>query len=207
MLSERLRGWTDGLRETIGRTVGRLGISPNALTLVGYALNLVVMYVLALGHLRLGGALVLFAGLFDALDGAVARATDRTSTFGAFFDSVMDRYSEATVLFGLLLWYLGSGAHFEPALIYVVTVGSLMVSYARARAEGLGLECRTGLMTRLERVALLSIGLMALQARITLLTLAILTNLTALQRIVHVWRATRQQANGASGRDGLRAAR
>jgi len=205
MLSERLRGWTDSLRETVGRTVGRLGMSPNALTLVGYALNLVVMYVLARGHLRLGGALVLFAGLFDALDGAVARATHRTSTFGAFFDSVMDRYSEATALFGLLLWYLGSGAYFESALIYVATVGSLMVSYARARAEGLQLSCKIGLMTRLERVVLLSIGLMALQVRITLLALAILANLTALQRTVHVWRAARQQASAADDRDGLRA--
>jgi CDP-diacylglycerol--glycerol-3-phosphate 3-phosphatidyltransferase len=201
MLTERLRNWTQGIRATIGRTLGRLGIRPNALTLLGFALNLVVMYVLARGQLRIGGALVLLASLFDALDGAVARATDQMSTFGAFFDSFVDRYSEATVLFGLLLWYLQRGAQFELALIYVVAVGSLMVSYARARAEGLGFECKTGLLTRLERVALLSIGLMVLQARITLLALAILTNLTALQRVAHVWQATRQQANATGDRD------
>jgi CDP-diacylglycerol--glycerol-3-phosphate 3-phosphatidyltransferase len=159
------------------------------------------MYVLAQGHLRAGGVLVLLAGLFDALDGAVARATGQTSTFGAFFDSVMDRYSEATVLFGLLLWYLRTGSQLEPALIYAVIVGSLMVSYARARAEGLGLECKTGLLTRLERVAILSIGLLALQVRITLWTMAILANLTALQRMAHVWRATRQLADVTNHKD------
>ncbi len=201
MLSERLRRWTQGLREPIGRTLGRLGISPNTLTLLGYGLSLVCMYVLARGHLRVGGALVLLASLFDALDGAVARATGQTSTFGAFFDSVVDRYSEATVLFGLLLWYLGGSAQFESALIYAVIVGSLMVSYARARAEGLGLDCKTGLMTRLERVVVLSIGLMTLQVRITLSALAVLTNLTALQRMAHVWQLTRQKANAADRED------
>ncbi len=207
MLSERLRRWTQGVREPIGRILGRLGISPNALTLLGYALNLTVMCVLALGHLRVGGILVLFAGLFDALDGAVARATGQTSTFGAFLDSVVDRYSEATVLFGLLLWHMRSEAQLELALIYAVIVGSLMVSYARARAEGLGLECKTGLMTRLERVAVLSVGLMALQVRITLAALAILTNLTALQRVAHVWHLTRQQADAADNKDQVHAAR
>jgi CDP-diacylglycerol--glycerol-3-phosphate 3-phosphatidyltransferase len=201
VLSERLRRWTQGIREPIGRALGQLGISPNALTLLGYALNLLVMYVLAQGHLRAGGVLVLLAGLFDALDGAVARATGQTSTFGAFFDSVMDRYSEATVFFGLLLWYLRTGSQLEPALIYAVIVGSLMVSYARARAEGLGLECKTGLLTRLERVAILSIGLLALQVRITLWTMAILANLTALQRMAHVWRATRQLADVTNHKD------
>ena len=201
MLSERLRRWTQVIRDPIGRTLGRLGISPNTRTLLGYGLSLVGMYVLARGHLRLGGALVLLASLFDALDGAVARATGQTSTFGAFFDSVVDRYSEATVLFGLLLWYLGGSAQFESALIYAVIVGSLMVSYARARAEGLGLDCKTGLMTRLERVVVLSIGLMTLQVRITLSALAILTNLTALQRMAHVWQLTRQEANAADRED------
>jgi len=200
-LSERLRRWTQGIREPIGRGLGRLGITPNALTLLGYALNLVVMYVLSQGNLRLGGLLVLLAGLFDALDGAVARATGQTSVFGAFFDSCVDRYSEATVLFGLLWWYLGLGAQLELALIYAVIVGSLMVSYTRARAEGLGLQCKVGLMTRLERVVVLSVGLLALQPRITLAALALLTNFTAVQRMFHVWRVTQRQAR-SGGRDG-----
>jgi CDP-diacylglycerol--glycerol-3-phosphate 3-phosphatidyltransferase len=191
MLSERLRSWGERIRAPLGRALGRLGISPNSLTVVGYVLSLSAMYVLATGQLRLGGVLVAVAAMFDALDGAVARATGTTSTFGAFFDSVIDRYSEATVLFGLLLWYLGSAAQQEVALIYVTLLGSLMVSYARARAEGLGIECKVGWLTRFERVALLSIGLVTQHVRLVLWVMAVLTNITALQRVYHVWRATR----------------
>ena len=194
MLSERLRNWAEGIRAPIGRLLGRLGVSPNALTVSGYLLNLVVMYVLATGRLQLGGVLVALAGLFDGLDGAVARATGRASAFGAFFDSVTDRFSEGTVFFGLFLWYLHTGAQLELALIYVALLGSIMVSYTRARAEGLGIECKIGLLTRFERVALLAIGLIAQQVRLVLWAIAILANLTAVQRMYHVWRATSAQA-------------
>jgi CDP-diacylglycerol--glycerol-3-phosphate 3-phosphatidyltransferase len=192
MLSERLREWTQGIRAPIGRLVGNLGISPNALTVMGYLLSLLVAYVLATGRLQAGGVLVAVAALFDALDGTVARATGQTSTFGAFFDSVMDRFSEATVLFGLFLWYSQIGARTELALIYVTIVGSLMVSYARARAEGLGVQCKVGLLTRFERIALLVIGLTIQQVSLMLWVMAVLTNFTALQRTYHVWRHTKQ---------------
>jgi CDP-diacylglycerol--glycerol-3-phosphate 3-phosphatidyltransferase len=192
MLSERLREWTQGIRAPIGRLVGNLGISPNALTVIGYLLSLLVAYVLATGRLQAGGVLVAVAALFDALDGTVARATGQTSTFGAFFDSVMDRFSEATVLFGLFLWYSQIGARTELALIYVTIVGSLMVSYARARAEGLGVQCKVGLLTRFERIALLVIGLTIQQVSLMLWVMAVLTNFTALQRTYHVWRHTKQ---------------
>ena len=191
MLSEPLRKWTQGIRAPIARVLGRMGISPNSLTVLGYLLNLPVMYVLATGRLQVGGILVVAASLFDALDGAVAREMGQTSTFGAFFDSVLDRFSEATVLLGLFLWYLQQhGARTELVLIYATIVGSLMVSYTRARAEGLGLECKTGLMTRFERVALLSIALIIRQVPLALWVMAVLTNVTALQRVYHVWRLT-----------------
>jgi len=196
MLSEQLRSWGERLRAPLGRALGLLGMSPNSLTVVGYLLNLLVMYVLAAGQLRLGGVLVALAAMFDALDGAVARATGTTSDFGAFFDSVTDRYSEATVLFGLLLWYLGTAAEQEVALIYVTLLGSLMVSYARARAEGLGMECKVGWLTRFERVALLSIGLIIQHVRPVLWVMAVLTNVTALQRVYHVWRVSRAEDDG-----------
>jgi CDP-diacylglycerol--glycerol-3-phosphate 3-phosphatidyltransferase len=170
--------------------LGRLGISPNTLTVTGYLLSLLVMYVLSTGHLRPGGFLLVAAALFDALDGTVARAMRLTSKFGAFFDSVMDRFSEATVLMGLILHYLWSGGQVEAALIYVTIVGSLMVSYTRARAEGLGLECKTGLLTRFERVAVLAIALIIGQVTPALWLMAVLTNFTALQRVHYVWRAT-----------------
>ena len=201
MLSEWLRAKAEGIRAPLGRALGRWGVSPNALTVAGYLLNVLVMYVLATGRLQLGGILVAAAGVFDALDGAVARATGRTSTFGAFFDSVTDRYSEATVLFGLFLWYQQAGARLETALIYIAVVGSLMVSYARARAEGLGLQCKTGLLTRLERVALLAIGLIAQQVQLALWATAVLSNVTALQRTYHVWRETRAMSQPGQRND------
>ncbi len=193
MLSERLREWTQGIRAPIGRALGGLGISPNGLTVLGYLVSLLVAYVLATGRLQAGGVLVALAALFDALDGTVARAMGRTSTFGAFFDSVMDRFSEATVLFGLFLWYSHIGARTELALIYVTIVGSLMVSYARARAEGLGMQCKVGLLTRFERVALLVIGLVIRRVSLALWVMAVLTNFTALQRTYHVWRYAEQR--------------
>jgi CDP-diacylglycerol--glycerol-3-phosphate 3-phosphatidyltransferase len=192
MLSERVRDWTQGIRSATARVLGGWGVAPNTLTLFGYVLHLPVMYMLATGHLRLGGALFVVASVFDALDGSVAREMGQASTFGAFLDSVVDRFSEGTVLFGLLLYYLNSGARLEPALIYVAMFGSLLVSYTRARAEGLGIACKEGLFTRFERVILLAVALMLGLTRPALWILAILTVFTALQRIVYVWR----KANG-----------
>jgi CDP-diacylglycerol--glycerol-3-phosphate 3-phosphatidyltransferase len=143
---------------------------------------------LATGQLRSGGALFVVASAFDALDGSVAREMGQASTFGAFLDSVVDRFSEGTVLFGLLLYYLNRGARLEPALIYVAVFGSLLVSYTRARAEGVGIECKEGLFTRFERVILLAAGLILEWTRPVLWILAILTVFTALQRIAYVWR-------------------
>lgn len=190
MLSERVRDWTQGIRSAIARVLGGWGVSPNTLTVLGYLLHLPVMYLLAIGHLKLGGAGFAVASAFDALDGSVAREMGQASTFGAFLDSVVDRFSEGTVLFGLLLHFLSSGATLEPALIYVAMFGSLLVSYTRARAEGVGIACKEGLFTRFERVILLSVGLVLGFTRPALWALAILTIFTALQRVVHVWRKT-----------------
>lgn len=190
MLSEKVRDWTRGIRASIARLLGRLGISPNALTIFGYLLHLPVMYALATGRMLLGGILLAVASAFDSLDGSVAREMNQTTTFGAFLDSVADRFSEGTVLLGLLLWYLQSGGKAEIILIYTAVFGSLMVSYTRARAEGVGIECKEGLLTRFERVILLVAGLVLQQVHLALWILAILTNVTALQRVYHVWRKT-----------------
>jgi len=175
----------------IARVLARLGVSPNGLTVFGYLFHLPAMYTLATGRLQLGGVLVAIGGLIDTLDGVLAREVGQGSSFGAFLDSVADRFSEATVFFGLFLWYLRSGCQQELALIYAAIFGSLMVSYARARAEALGVQCKVGLFTRFERVTVLVIGLIAQQVRPALWVLAILANVTALQRIYHVWRVTR----------------
>lgn len=170
--------------------LGRLGVTPNQLTVLGVALNAGVGAVIALGHVQLGGFLLILTSLFDLLDGALAKATGRGSKFGAFLDSTLDRYSEGCVLLGLLWLAVQRNQALDIYLIYVVILGSLMVSYTRARAEGLGLECRVGLLGRPERIAVLCLGLMLNLSQGALAILAIFTHLTALQRILHVRRVT-----------------
>jgi len=183
----------------IARLMGRAGLTPNMLTLIGLALNTAVALVLARGYLLLGGGLLLLASSFDALDGALARQTGSQSRFGAFFDSTLDRYSEAVVYGGLLFHFLEQDARIETLLVYAAIIGSQMVSYTRARAEGLGIECKVGLATRADRMLTLSAGLILGWAVPVLWLVAILANVTALQRIAHVWRAVREVADGKQG--------
>ncbi len=168
----------------------RLGVTPNMLTIVGFLLNVGVGVVIATGHLFAGGLFLLVAGLFDMLDGAVARLGQRVTVFGGFLDSTLDRYSEAAVFLGLLALYARQGRTTEVLLVYAVIVGSLMVSYTRARAEGLGLRCDVGWLQRPERIALLGLGLLFNAVVPVLWVLAIFTNLTTMQRVAHVYRLT-----------------
>ena len=179
------------------RAVTRLGLSPNTLTLLGLPVAGVGAYLLSAGQFAAGGAVVLLSGALDLLDGAVARATGRVTRFGAFLDSNVDRVSEAVVLLGLLVYYLGrpstTEAELGAVLVYVAIVSSIMVSYTRARAEGLGIECNVGLMTRPERIAVLSIGLIAGQwwrpaVPIALGLVSLLATVTTVQRVLHVRR-------------------
>lgn len=196
-LAERARAFASRVAAVIARS----GISPNALTMVGLLLNSVVAYFLATGQLVTGGALVLFAGAFDMLDGALARVTNRSSQFGAFLDSTLDRYSEAIVYLGLLIHFARtSGSGWESVLIYVVVVGSVMVSYTRARAEALDMKCEVGILARPERIILLAGGLLLTQLYggsllIALWLLAIFTHITALQRIFYIWIMSRRAAS------------
>jgi len=191
-----LESWArDRSKGLVMRTAGlvsRTGISPTGLTIAGFIFNLGVAYVLAQGQFQLGGVLVLIAGLFDTLDGAVARATGRVTRFGGFIDSTLDRLSEGAVYFGLLYHYAQQGWIVEPLLIYLTLVGSFMVSYTRARAEGLGLSCKVGLFTRLERLLVLALSLLFVQITTGLILLAVGSLFTTLQRIVYVWRNTRE---------------
>ena len=157
MLTTWARTFFRGFLETIGRFFVRVGVTPNQLTLAGLFLQAVVAAVIAAGWLQLGGVLLILFSIFDAFDGTVARLTGRVSRFGAFFDSTLDRYAEAFVLFGLLVYETGqSGTRTEVLLIYASIVGSLLVSYTRAKAESLGIKCMEGILTRAERVALLA---------------------------------------------------
>ena len=190
MLDEWLRQHTHWLVDPIVRAVGRAGIPPNWITVSGLVANVAVAILIAQGHLRIGGVLTAAASVLDALDGTLARVSGQTSPFGAFLDSTLDRFSEAVIYLGLLFHYAQQGQQTEMILIYATVVGSLMVSYTRARAEGLGLQCKVGLLTRAERVGLLAIGLTAVVMPWMLWLLAVLTNVTVAQRVTHVWLLT-----------------
>jgi len=193
MAEKLLRERTKGLLASVARLISRTGVSPNILTFTGFLAALALACILASGHERVAGLLMIPVGLFDALDGALARAKNEVTPFGSFFDSTLDRFSEIALYLGLL--YLYRGSTLETVLIYLTITGSLMVSYTRARAEGLGMECRIGLFTRFERLAVLVVGLLLEQTLIALIILAIFSNLTALQRMWHVRRLTTKENN------------
>ena len=189
----RLRSLLSPIVDGIARVFVKLGFSPSGLTVIGVLVACVAAALIARGMLAVGGVVVLVAGVFDMFDGAVARMTDRATKFGALFDSVMDRVSEAVVLLGLLWFYLEDGEQLGAMLVYVSIVGSTMVSYVRARAEGLGIECKGGLMQRPERVASLGIGIIVGQwwepaVLIVLGVIAVLTVVTTVQRVVEAAR-------------------
>jgi CDP-diacylglycerol--glycerol-3-phosphate 3-phosphatidyltransferase len=176
----------------IVRILSKSGITPNTLTFTNLALNIVAAYVIATGHLLIGGVLILVSGLFDLLDGALARFSKQTTKFGAVLDSTVDRVSEAATLSGLLIWYVPQvGARLEIVLVLAVLVGSFLVSYIRARAEGLGWQCQVGLFTRAERVIVLAIGLLVNQVFIALCILTVFVSVTVVQRLVYLWKQAR----------------
>ncbi len=197
MLSNLVRQRVQFLLNAISRALGALGLTPNMLTLIGFFAMCGIGVVLAFGNFALGGVLIIAAGIFDALDGSLARLTNRVTKFGAFLDSTTDRFAEGALYLGIMYWYLQRGMTFVAYLVFLTLLGSLMVSYARARAEGIGVEMKEGLMTRFERIALLVIGLLLTAALgdasilIVLAILAVFTNLTAVQRMWLVYRATR----------------
>ena len=183
-----------GAVQPLAVALARAGIQANWLTYLGFALNVVVAILVAQGWMFVGGAMFLLVNALDFLDGAVARAAGTAGAFGAFLDSVLDRYSEAVVFVGLILWYAQEGDPLAMTASALALSGSFMVSYCRARAEGLGLDCEVGLLQRPERIVVLGIGLMVAQVVhpmllvAVLIALAVLTNFTTAQRIRHVAR-------------------
>ncbi len=163
-------------------------ITPDQLTLFGFLVNCAVAYFIAegrSGYLTIG-ILIWIAGFFDALDGSVARIQGRVTAFGNFFDSVLDRYSDSVIYLGILARFLRSGKEGYVVLVAVAMIGSLAVSYTRAKAESLDLKCEVGLMPRTVRIVILGAGFCAAQVFWGLLTIAVLSHLTVLQRILHV---------------------
>jgi CDP-diacylglycerol--glycerol-3-phosphate 3-phosphatidyltransferase len=190
------QGWQDRGRALLGPTVealARTGISPTAITLVGLALHFVGGIVVGIGEPRLAALLLIIAGVCDALDGPLARRTGQVTRFGAFLDSNVDRIEETAVLAGIAAFFQSTGWPYANSLIVATLLalgGSLITSYARARAEGLGLDCKVGWFERPHRVVVVLIGLLvgprALAAAI-LIVLG-LSWVTVLQRIHHVYK-------------------
>jgi CDP-diacylglycerol--glycerol-3-phosphate 3-phosphatidyltransferase len=189
--TDRLRPAAAVVLQPIARGLMRLGFTANALTLLGLLLAVSVGLAAALGSIVLAGFLMLLSGPMDALDGTLARLSDTKNKFGAFFDSTADRYAEGFVLIGLSIYGLSLHDNQIVLLSFVAFWGSVMVSYTRARAEGLGLECKVGLFTRMERFVLVTAMLILNQVLPGLILLAALTHITALQRVFHIWHATR----------------
>ena len=171
-----------GIQDTIGRTVGGLGITPNAISLFGFGGNLAAAWLIANGELLFAGIVVLVFSALDMVDGAVARATGLASPFGAVFDAVLDRASEAIVLAACGWYFTERGEQVQAALAYGAIFGSIAVSYMRARAEVAGMSMRDGLFRRQERVAMLTIGLFFNCLTVVIGLLTVLANFTALQR-------------------------
>lgn len=197
MLSNLIRQRVQGVLNSIAGGLNKLGLTPNGLTLIGFFFMCFIGVVIATGNFALGGLLVIVAGIFDALDGSLARLTNRVTKFGAFLDSTTDRFAEGALFLGIMHPFLQRGVTFVAYLAMFALLGSLMVSYARARAEGINVEMKEGMLTRFERIALLIIGL-GLTAffgdaplLIVLAFLAVFTNLTAIQRMWLVYQATK----------------
>ncbi len=192
-LTNWVKGWSGVILDPLSRLLANLGIQPNLLSMIGFFAASAAGAAVAAGYISHGGLLFLVSGPFDALDGALARTAGLESRFGAFLDSFIDRYSEAVVLFGILYWATVHDHHVLVFLTFLTVVGSIMVSYARARAEGLGISCKVGLFTRLERFIVLTLALISQQLFVGMFILALLTNFTALQRMFHVYRQSLRQ--------------
>lgn len=198
MFTTRFEAWIRRQAERLMSVLGRIPVTPNQITVVGVALTFVAAVLAALGYLRGAGVVLIFAGTFDILDGALARSSGRSYPYGAFLDSTLDRYSEGAIYIGLAAYFASMGGPLQRWLLLstvAALAGSFLVSYVRARAQSLGFTCESGLFARPERVVATVVGLIfgGVVLYVVVFLLAILTNLTALQRIREVWLQGRAQ--------------
>ncbi|SRR5581483_5543925 len=198
MFTTRFEAWVRRRAEAVVSALGRLPITPNQVTVVGFVLTVVASCLAAFGQLRWAGIVLIFAGTCDILDGALARSSNAGYPYGAFLDSTLDRYSEGVVYLGLAAFFLSMSGPLQRWLVLATLAalaGSFLVSYVRARAQSLGFTCETGLFARPERVVVTVVGLIFggwwLYGVVFLL--AVITNVTAIQRIREVWLQGRAQ--------------
>ncbi len=186
-----LRRFFKWLIDPIGGFLNRIGLTPNAVTMLGLIGSVAAAFFLAQGNMLWGGIIVLVMWPVDALDGTMARLRGEPTEFGGFVDSVTDRYSELVIFAGLLYYFLGLGNILVAMLVFAATAGSILVSYTRSRAEALGFDAKVGILTRVERYLVLVVGLIFNRPIMMMWVMAIFANITALQRIWYV----RQQAH------------
>ncbi|HMF74250.1 MAG TPA: CDP-alcohol phosphatidyltransferase family protein [Bryobacteraceae bacterium] len=167
-------------------------INPNVLTFIGLVINIVAATFLAIGSFRVAGCVILFAGLFDMVDGRVARATNQVTRFGGFFDSVLDRYSDLSLLMGLLVYYGTINRPFYVVLTAIVMAASVMISYTRSRAENIIPTCKVGFLERPERIVLLIIGALFDHMAPILWVIAVLGNLTVVHRMIFTYQEAKR---------------
>lgn len=194
-LAKARKATSDYITQPVVKLLARTPLTPNAITWLGLCITIGAVYLVVTEHLFAAGFVVLVAGFFDMLDGALARITNRVTRFGGVLDSTLDRLSDAILLLSLLVIYTRGQQVGESLLVGVALLGSLLVSYLRAKVESLGIECRVGLFTRPERVIILALGLLLSQFDYALVTaLAVITFFsffTAGQRLLYAWRQTR----------------
>jgi len=196
-LTDQMRVLFKGILDPIGAFFNRLGIMPNTMTLLGLVGHTVSAVFLAQGKMLVGGLVILALAPVDALDGTMARLRGEPSYFGAFVDSVTDRYSELVLFLGLIIHYTVQAEWTNVIVVYLAVAGSILVSYIRSRAESLGYEAKVGIMTRLERYFVIVPTLILNIPMVGMWVLAVMANFTALQRILHV----RKQAHAEMKRD------
>ncbi len=193
--SDRARVLFKGILDPIGAFLNRLGLTPNTITLLGLAGTTVGAYVIAQGKMTTGAFILLASVLVDAFDGTMARLRGEPSDFGAFVDSVSDRYAELVTFGGLLYYFLTQNDYPGVTISFLAAAGSVLVSYVKARAEGLGFTAKVGILTRLERYLVLIPLLVFNQPFIAVVAIALLANFTAYQRILHVRAQGRERIN------------
>lgn len=176
----------------IVRALALSRINPNVLTFLGLVINIVAATYLAIGEFRTAGCIIIFAGLFDMVDGRVARATNQVTRFGGFFDSVLDRYSDLALLVGLLVYYGTINRPSYVVLTAIVMTASVMISYTRTRAENIIPTCKVGFLERPERVVLLIIGALFDRMAPVLWVIAVLGNLTVIHRMIFTYQESKR---------------
>lgn len=197
-----LPGWLKrgfaSLIDPLAEVFVRFNIHPNFFTALGFVLSLVGAYFYASFNLRLGGVFILLGGLCDMLDGKVARQSGLSSKFGALFDSSLDRYAEVFMFLGLAFYFVPKGFKLTSIMIYLGLAGSMMVSYVRARAEGLGYSCSVGIMQRPERIVYIGVASLIHETVLVVViwVVAVLANFTAFQRMYHVFALSKASEKG-----------